>query len=119
MRRKAGTLIPLEFAILEAALLLRSRGQDDFHGYLIAGEVKSQTGAKMLTSHGTLYKALGRMAKQGWLASTWEDPSIAAEEERPRRRLYSVTPLGESMYEQAVAQAREAEAASKPGLQPS
>ena len=118
MRRKAGTLIPIEVSILEAALLLRSRGQDGFHGYLIAGEVKGQTGAKMLTSHGTLYKALGRMKENGWLASKWEDPALAAEEERPRRRLYSVTPLGESAYQAAVQNAAEAPG-TRQGLQPS
>ena len=49
----------------------------------------------MLTSHGTLYKALGRMAKVGLLESRWEDPIIAADESRPRRRFYRVTAEGQ------------------------
>jgi PadR family transcriptional regulator len=119
MRRKPGALIPIEVDILEAAILLRSRGQDDFYGYLIASEIQSRTGAKLLTSHGTLYKALARMKDRGWLSSAWEDPEIAAREERPRRRLYSVTPLGESAYEGARALTRDAMPGSPRGLQPS
>ena len=119
MRRKPGTLIKIEVDILEAAILLRTRGEDDFYGYRIAGRIQSQSGAKLLTSHGTLYKALARMKDQGWLSSRWEDPALAADEERPRRRLYSITPLGEAKYEQATDAARESAPASSQGLQPS
>ena len=119
MRRKPGTLIKVEVDILEAAILLRTRGEDDFYGYLIASQIQSQSGAKLLTSHGTLYKALARMKDQGWLSSTWEDPARAADEERPRRRLYSITPLGESMSEQAKDAARESAPAASQGFQPS
>lgn len=43
---------------------------------------------------GTLYPALLRMERLGWLASRWEgiDPSKAG---RPRRRLYRLTGKGE------------------------
>ena len=42
-------------------------------------------------AQGTLYRALARLEQQGILQSTWEDPAVAAEEHRPRRRLYSLT----------------------------
>ena len=35
------------------------------------------------------------MEKAGLLASRWEDPLIAAAQERPRRRLYQVSLAGE------------------------
>ncbi|MDA1189149.1 MAG: helix-turn-helix transcriptional regulator [Chloroflexi bacterium] len=103
MRRKPGLLVPLEISILEASLILRSRGAAEFHGFLIAKEVKKQEAARRLTAHGTLYKALDRLEKAGLLESRWEDPGIAAQEHRPRRRLYQTTTAGEKALAQALA----------------
>lgn len=94
MRRKPGTLVPLELDILEAALELQRLGQAEFHGFAIAKRIQEIEGARRLTAHGTLYKALARMEKSGLLHSRWEDPSAAADEQRPRRRLYEVTAEG-------------------------
>lgn len=95
MRRKQGTLLPLELSILETALALRGAGDDEFHGFALAKRLKEQTGARTLTAHGTLYKALERLQRAGLLESRWEQPEKAAAEGRPRRRLYRVTGLGE------------------------
>jgi DNA-binding PadR family transcriptional regulator len=67
--------------------------------------------ARRLTAHGTLYKALERLERAGLLTSTWEDPAVAADQGRPRRRLYQVTALGE----RALAQARAARPGHLPG----
>lgn len=96
MRRRPGVLLPIEFSILEAGIDLRLRGTGCFHGFLIAKEIKEREGARLLTAHGTLYKALDRMEKAGLLESQWEDPATAALESRPRRRFYSVTAAGEA-----------------------
>ena len=101
MRRKPNMLLPVELSILEAGIELRGRGAPDFHGYLIAKEMKECEGARLLTAYGTLYKALGRMEKAGLLESRWEDPLIAAEEHRPLRRFYIVTATGERALTQA------------------
>ena len=103
MRRKKDTLIPVEISILAAFLDLKMRGIEDAHGFLIAKQIKDQQGARMLTSHGTIYKALGRMEKAGWLKSKWEDPVIAAEESRPRRRFYRMTAEGQIAFDSASA----------------
>ncbi len=103
MRRKAGALLPLEVAILAAFLELRGRGTAEAHGFRVAKEMRDREGARRLTAHGTLYKALGRLEKTGHLASRWEDPD-AVDLGRPRRRLYHVTAVGE----QACAAARQA-----------
>ena len=103
MRRKAGTLIPIEVSILEAGIELRQRGSIEFHGFLIAKEIKEREDARLLTAHGTLYRALDRMQKAGFLQSVWEDPSVAAAEARPRRRLYRVTAVGEAALSKALA----------------
>lgn len=96
MRRKPGALLALELKILEAALDLRRRGVVAFHGFLLAAEVKEHGDAKSLTGYGTLYKALDRMERAGFLSSRWEDAAIAEVERRPRRRLYEVTAAGEA-----------------------
>ena len=101
MRRKPGVLIPLERSVLEAGLALREQGSEEFHGFLLAKEMQTQGGAPTLTAYGTLYRALDRMEKAGLLSRRWEDPLIAAEETRPRRRLYQITAAGQRALTQA------------------
>ncbi len=106
MRRKPGSLVPLERSICEAAFALRGSGVDEFHGYLIAKELADAADARLLTAYGTLYRALGRLEKMGILESRWEDPEIPARENRPGRRLYRMTAAGEAV----VIEARKAQA---------
>lgn len=96
VRRKAGAILPIEYSILLAALARRHSGQPEFHGFVIAKELQDREGARRLTSHGTLYKALNRLEVSGLLSSRWEDPVVAADANRPRRRLYRLTGAGES-----------------------
>jgi PadR family transcriptional regulator PadR len=101
-RRKPGSLLPLETEILEVALSLRRAGQATFHGFGLAQAMRDQSGSRSLTSHGTLYKALGRLEEFGILTSHWEDATAAAEG-RPRRRLYELTGEGARVAERARA----------------
>lgn len=101
MRRKPGTILPIEGELLIAAANLSARGSHEFHGFLIAHEMRDRSGARDLIAYGNLYRILGRMEKAGLLESRWEDPVDAAEEHRPRRRLYHLTAVG-----QAAANAR-------------
>ena len=105
MRRKKGSLIPIEVSLLEAALDLRQRGSPRQHGFALAKVMKEHEGARLLTAYGTLYKALDRLETAGLLTSEWEDPLLAARDGRPRRRFYELTLAGET----ALAQAAEAE----------
>jgi PadR family transcriptional regulator PadR len=95
MRRKTGELLPIETSILAAAVELQQRGQPEFHGFAIAKQLREREGARQLTAHGTLYKALNRLEQAGLLTSSWEEPQAAAGQQRPRRRLYQLTALGE------------------------
>ncbi len=95
MRRKPGQLFDLEARIL-TAMVRGGAEADEIHGFALAKSLADHAGSKRLTSHGTLYKALDRMRKLGYLESEWEDPLIAAQEGRPRRRFYSVTAAGEA-----------------------
>lgn len=116
MRRKLGTLLPLEVSLLEAALDLARGGQTEFHGFAIAKRIQQIDDARRLTAHGTLYKALARLEKSGLLQSRWEDPSKAADEQRPRRRLYAVTAEGARAAGRSRASERRTGAFSRPEL---
>ena len=98
MRRKPGTLIPIELSILGAGLGYSHRGQAEFHGYAIAKEIREREAARRLAAQGTLYRALDRLEGLRLLESRLEEPDVAAAENRPRRRLYRVTALGEQAY---------------------
>jgi PadR family transcriptional regulator len=117
MRRRAGTLVPLELAICEAASELRSRGTNEFHGYQIAKLMKQAADARLLTAYGTLYRALGRLEKMGLVESQWEDPQIAGRENRPGRRLYTLTSAADAVLAEAHKASRRP-AARKKGLVP-
>jgi PadR family transcriptional regulator PadR len=113
MRRKAGAVLPLEASVLAVAVEMAKVGTSEFHGFELAKRLRDAEDGRKLTAHGTLYKALSRMEKAGWLSSVWEDPDTATAESRPRRRLYSITADGR------VALSRvEAEAASIARLDP-
>ena len=111
MRRKPGTIVPLERAILEASVTLRSRGLAEAHGFLLARTIGDATDARRLTAYGTLYKALDRLERAEFLESRWESPEYAAEAARPRRRFYRITAMGEAAL--ATARAADGRAASQ------
>jgi PadR family transcriptional regulator, regulatory protein PadR len=95
MRRKPGALVPLEQAICASAAGLRRRGVKEFHGYELAKQMADDADRRLLTAYGSLYRALGRLEGMGLLQSRWEDPEIPARENRPGRRLYTLTAAGE------------------------
>jgi len=49
---------------------------------------------------GTIYPALDRLLKAGWISDHWEDPPP---EDRPPRRFYEITSSGRAAYEEALA----------------
>jgi PadR family transcriptional regulator, regulatory protein PadR len=102
MRRKPGALLPLEVSILGAAVRCAMDGRAEFHGFELARMLADATGSQRLTAHGTLYKALGRLADAGLLESRWENADAALAAGRPRRRLYSITVAGERALTDAV-----------------
>lgn len=107
MRRRTGELVPLEVSILEASVDLAGRAIPEAHGFQLAKEIGDRDGARRLTAYGTLYKALDRLERLGYLASRWEDPHVAAAGSRPRRRFYRTTAVGEQALEAAHRNVRE------------
>ncbi len=94
MRRKPGTLVPLEVAILTVAVSRATSDQPDLYGFELAKLIAENERAGTLVAHGTLYKALNRLAESGMLSADWEDPELALSDGRPRRRLYRITTRG-------------------------
>ena len=68
------------------------------------------------TGHGpgTVYPALDRLMKAGWIEDRWEDPVPA---DRPRRRFYAITSAGRAGYTaERDNRARRGLTWAKPGL---
>lgn len=95
VRRKPGALVPLEQSICISASRLRRRGINEFYGYQLAKQMAVDADRRLLTAYGTLYRALGRLEQMALVQSRREDPEIAARENRPGRRLYTLTAAGE------------------------
>jgi DNA-binding PadR family transcriptional regulator len=101
MRRKPGALVPLETAICVTAAHSAASGIEEFHGYQLAKELARDSESRLFVGYGTLYRALGRLEAMGLLSSRREDPAIAAEENRPGRRFYTLTAAGLRAAEEA------------------
>lgn len=116
MRRKPGVLLPIEEAILDAALRFQLDGTGEFHGYAIAKQLTAHGDTRKLTSHGTLYKALDRLEAAGLVESRWEEPADAAAQDRPRRRLYTLTGAGAVALSNCQAARRRAAPSNAPRM---
>ena len=70
-------------------LVLRTLAGGTLHGYDIARWIEQTTGDVLRVEEGSLYPALHRMAKRGWLTAEWrESPN------RRRARYYALTAAG-------------------------
>ena len=117
MRRKKGALLPLEIEILQAATEATRTGDGWIHGFAVAKALRGGEDGR-LTSHGTLYKALGRLTAAGLIDDHWEDPDEALANGRPRRRLYQINPTGRAALARAMAEAEAGSAIASPRIAP-
>ncbi len=74
------------FTYPTAAVLLAIR-----HGHRYGFDVMDATGLP----DGTVYPLLRRLERRGVLEGVWEDEAVARAEQRPARRYYRITPIGE------------------------
>lgn len=81
-------------AILAVLASRAAAGAGPVHGFELARAIAEAEDARSLTAHGTLYKALSRLDRAGFVASRWEDPDEALAAGRPRRRLYELEDAG-------------------------
>ena len=72
--------------------ILLALASEERHGYAILQEVAALTGGEMQLEPGTLYRALHRMLKDGWVVESARRPAADLDDER--RRYYRLTPAG-------------------------
>lgn len=79
--------LPLSEPVFQILLSLADRS---LHGYAIILDVRERTDGDVDLTASTLYAALKRMLRDGWLEEAREDDAAAD----PRRRTYVITRLG-------------------------
>src|SRR3982751_4810375 len=70
-------------------LILRALQWGPQHGYAITQVLRSQSDEVLQVETGSLYPALHRLEKQGWVKSEWKQS-----ENNQRARFYRLTPAG-------------------------
>jgi PadR family transcriptional regulator, regulatory protein PadR len=70
-------------------LILRTLTLGPMHGYAVARRIQQTSGEVLKVEEGSLYPALHRMERRGWIESHW-GPS----ESNRRARFYRLTPAG-------------------------
>lgn len=75
-------------------LILQALSRGSTHGYGVARWIEEATDDALRVEEGSLYPALRRMAKKGWIESEW-----GVSENNRRARFYSLTPMGLSQLE--------------------
>jgi len=74
-----------DFGLLLLALL----AERAMYGYELVQELRDRTTAVIDLPEGTVYPALRRLEREGWIAGRWEEMPSG-----PRRRYYDITPKG-------------------------
>jgi PadR family transcriptional regulator, regulatory protein PadR len=87
-------------------LILRTLLFGAAHGHQIAKHIQRTTDDVLQVEHGSLYPALHRLERKGWVAAKWESPKDGKRE----FKYYRLTPAGkrqlvaeESKWKQLVA----------------
>jgi PadR family transcriptional regulator PadR len=75
-------------------LVLQTLSQEPMHGFAIARWIREKTNDALQLEEGTLYPALYRMERKGWIASRWQKT-----ENNRKARYYSLTAAGKKQLE--------------------
>jgi len=71
------------------ALILKTLTRGPSHGYAVARFIEETTGDTVLVEDGSLYPALYRMERRGWVEAEWGTSELGR-----RAKLYRLTPAG-------------------------
>lgn len=72
-------------------LILRTLVFGPAHGHQIAKHIQQTTSEVLQVEHGSLYPALHRLERQGWIAAKWEP---AGKDLKREFKYYRLTPAG-------------------------
>ena len=70
-------------------LVMKALSWGPMHGYAINEWIEGATSSLLLLEEGTLYPALHRLERRGWIASEW-----GVSENNRRAKFYRLTPAG-------------------------
>ena len=71
------------------ALILKTLTAGPLHGYAIARSIEDVSGETVLIEEGSLYPALYRMERRGWVEAEWGESELGR-----RAKLYRLTDSG-------------------------
>jgi PadR family transcriptional regulator PadR len=71
-------------------LILRTLLTGPTHGHAIAKHIQRTSDELLQVEHGSLYPALNRLVKKGWISAKWE----LSKERNREFKYYRLTPLG-------------------------
>src|SRR3977135_2496802 len=91
--KKAGDRTGLLQGTLDM-LILRTLLFGPAHGHKIAKHIQSTTADVLQVEHGSLYPALHRLERRGWVASKWE----IAQDRNRELKYYRLTPAGRRQF---------------------
>jgi transcriptional regulator len=78
-------------------MVLQTLKRKPLHGYALAQHIKQTSDDLLQIEEGSLYPALQRMLKEGWVKAEWGVSST-----NRRVRIYQLTPAGRKHVEQEV-----------------
>ena len=78
-------------------MILRTLKRQPLHGYALAQRIKQTSNDLLQIEEGSLYPALQRMLKAGWLKAEWEISST-----NRRVRTYTLTAAGAKHLERQI-----------------
>lgn len=78
-------------------MILQTLRREPLHGYALAQHIKRTSDDLLQIEEGSLYPALQRMLKAGWLTAEW---GLSATNRRIR--IYKITPAGRKQLEREV-----------------
>jgi transcriptional regulator len=70
-------------------LILRTLSAGPAHGHSVAKHIQRSTDDVLQVEHGSLYPALHRLERKGWIASKWD-----VREQKRELKYYRLTPAG-------------------------
>lgn len=76
-------------------LILKTLNREPRHGWGIAQEIQRRSKDVLQVNQGSLYPALHRLARQGWIAAEW-----GLSENNRRAKFYRLTSAGQKQLEE-------------------
>ena len=78
-------------------MVLQTLRRGPLHGYALAQVIIRSSGELLTIEEGSLYPALQRMLKAGWVSAEW-----GVSERNRRVRIYKITPTGRKQLDRQV-----------------